>query len=272
MRDNIHTGFRVLCCGFCLWALQLGSYTVPINFGSALLVAAVIGMLLVYELAIRDVTPGVLILVLASVLGSIMGAFAVWHALQPPPPTGPLRPAGEPSPKLTCPQKADPGDLVIYFGTDARIGQGNGPFTAFKMADCPVLSFTRTKAGLNFSDVAYDYDGDIAFMIRNGVYEPQFPLELHALRPDPSTYILLDHYDQEVIYIRYLNPNAVRVRGRFICGEAPQVVVRDSGILLGGIRVAGITTGQHAAPGHACLKAGPEPRPKPYLRSMSAGG
>lgn len=265
MRDNLQTAIRILCCGFCLWALQLGSYTVPINLASALLVATVASVLLAYELAVRDVASGTLVGAFACVFGFIIGGFAVWHALQPPPPTGPLRPAGEPSPKLSCPEKAGPRDLVIYFGTDARIGQGDGPFTAFKVADCPVLAFTRTKAGLTFSDVGYDYDGDIAFMIRNGIYEPQFPLGLRPLRPDASTYVLLDHYDQEVIYVRFLNPNAVRVRGRFICGTAPQVVIRDTGILVGGIRIAGISSGQHAVPGHVCLKAGSEPRPRRLL-------
>jgi len=190
-----------------------------------------------------------------------VGGYFVW-AKQHPMPTGPLRPAHEPTPKLSCPDKPASGDLVIVFGPDARIGQGKGPFTAFRNADCSGPSFTRGPGGLSFSDVGYDYDGDVAFVIRGGTYIPLLPLPLHVMRPDPSTYILLDHYDQEVLYIRYLNPNAVRVRGRFICGEAPQAVVRDDAILKGGIRIGGIYTGQHRVPGHVCLKAGPQTLPQ----------
>jgi hypothetical protein len=267
MGEGVRTAVRIVVCAVALWSLELGSYTVPVNQGSAMLVATVIATLAVYELAIRDVPPRIFGLVGAGLAAAVMTAYFIWHAYQPPPPRGPLRPAHDPSPPLTCKEKPDPGDLVIHFGTDARIGQGKGPFTTFKVGDCSVLNFTRLKDGrLGFSDIGYDYDGDVAFMIRDGTYQALLPLALRVFRPDPSTYVLLDHYDQEVIYIRYLNPNAVRVRGRFICGEAPQVEVRDKAILLGGTRIFGITTGQHAGPGHVCLKAGAQTLPQPWRR------
>ena len=255
MRQNIQTLARVAATALALWALQVGSYSVPVTMQAALLVATVLAVLLLYEFAIRDAPGSWTVGVSGGVFVSIIGAYTIWHALQPPPPTGPLKPAGEPSPRLSCSIKPGPRDLVMAFGTDAMIGHGDGPFTPIKVASCPVLKFQRTPQGLSFKDIAYDYDGDIAFMIKDGVYEPQFILDLKILRPDPSTFILLDRYNQEVIYLRYLNPNAVRIRGRFLCGEAPQAVVRDDAILVGGTRLLGAWSGQRAIPGHICQEA-----------------
>lgn len=255
MKQTIQTIVRVGVIALALWLLQIGSYSVPINFQAALLVGTVIGILLLYELAIRDAKGSWTVGVSGTAFASIIGAYLVWHAFQPPPPTGPLKPANEPTPKLSCSLKPGPRDLVMAFGTDALIGHGNGPFTPIKVASCPVLKFQRTPQGLSFRDVAYDYDGDIAFMIKDGVYEPQFILDLKIIRPDPSTFILLDRFNQEVIYLRYLNPNAVRIRGRFLCGEAPQAVVRDDVILVGGMRLLGSWSGQKPIPGHVCQEA-----------------
>ena len=146
------------------------------------------------------------------------------HALQPPPPTGPLRPAGEPSPKLSCPRQARSrrsGDRCS--APMPVIGQGNGPFTPFKVADCPVLSLHAHGRGLTFSDVGYDYDDDIAFMIRDGIYQP---LSAPGTAGDPARSQHLSSCStitiRKSIYVRYLNRNAVRIRGRFMCGKAPR--------------------------------------------------
>ena len=75
---------------------------------------------------------------------------------------------------------------------------------------------------------------------------------LRALRPDRSTFLLLDRFDKEVLYVRYLNRNAVRIRGRFICGQAPQAIIRDDTILTGGVRIRGVFVGQRLAKGNRC--------------------
>ena len=55
---------------------------------------------------------------------------------------------------------------------------------------------------------------------------------------------------------------AVRVaridRGRFLCGEAPQAVIRDDTILVGGFRIGGVFFRQRPTKGHVCaaIKAG----------------
>jgi hypothetical protein len=99
----------------------------------------------------------------------------------------------------------------------------------------------------------YAESGDIAFHIMDNVYEPDTALRLRPSRPDRSTFVLRDRFDKEVLYVRYLNPGAVRIRGRFLCGGAPQAVVRDDAILVGGVRLNGVFIGQHPTRGHACV-------------------
>jgi hypothetical protein len=261
MRENFHTLFRALVCILALWLLEIGSYTVPFDRGAALLVATVVGVLVAYELAVRDVPPLRMGMTAGTIFALILAGFSIYRAFQPPPPNGPLRPAGEPTPAIACREKPGQGDLVMTFGTNSVIGHGDGPFTPFKVTDCPVLSLKRTAKGLVVNDIGYDDNNDVAFLIRNGVYQPMQILELRVIRPDPSTFILLDRFREEVVYVRYLNRNAVRIRGRFICGDA-QAVIGDRGILLGGKRINGVWYGKRSlGPARGCLVV-PSPVPR----------
>jgi hypothetical protein len=98
----------------------------------------------------------------------------------------------------------------------------------------------------------YDWNSDVAFSVNDNVYRPTMPLQLRPFRPDPHTLVILDRFDQEVLYFRYLNPRAVRIRGRFLCGEQPQAIIRDERIFTGGIRLNGVFLGLRATRGGAC--------------------
>lgn len=256
-RRDVFTALRILACGLLLWAFTLGGFSPAVRLPVVLAVATVFGVLVVYELYIRDVPQGWVLAALLGILGASLGGYAVWLHLQPPPPTGPLRPAQDPSPENDCPQKPGPRDLLVAFGTDRVVARGNGPVTPLYVADCPVLSLKRGTGGLMVDASFYDWNNDIAFRIENNVYEPYAPLQLYAWRPDPSTLIVLDRFEKEVLYVRYLNPHAVRVRGRFLCGEAPQAVIHDNRILVGGVRMNGVFIGQRATIGHVCATVSP---------------
>jgi hypothetical protein len=181
-----------------------------------------------------------------------------WHFLvpPPPPPTGALRPAGEPSPATTC--AARPGELVMAFGSDRVIGRGNGPFAPFASATCTGPLVTRTQQGLMVSAFGYDWYNDIAYGIRDNRIADLWAPGMHARRPDPHTIVVLDRFEHEVLYIRYLNRDAVRIRGRFLCGEEPQSVITDERILVGGVRISGVMFGQHVTAGHVCARLTPD--------------
>ena len=115
-----------------------------------------------------------------------------------------------------------------------------------------MLSLARKKDGLMLRAFGYDFNNDIAFRVMDNVYEPSMPLQLKDFRPDPSTFVLLDRFGKEVLYVRYLNRSAVRIRGRFLCGDKPQAVITDQVILVGGVRVNGVFLGQRPTKGHVC--------------------
>jgi hypothetical protein len=146
----------------------------------------------------------------------------------------------------------------MAFGPNRMVGTGPGPFTPIKVADCTVMALRRVGSGLMVRAFFYDWNNDVAFIVKDNIYAPTMPLSLRPFRPDPHTIVVLDRFDKEVLYVRYLNPNAVRIRGRFLCGEAPQAVIRDDVIMVGGVRIGGVFLRQRVAKAHACatLKSG----------------
>jgi hypothetical protein len=255
-RPWLRTGLRVLFTGLLIWGFFSGSS--PLSFGLVAVLALInaFALLLAYELAIRDLPTG---WVAAGVFGLIAVSFlayGAWLATRPPPPTGPLLPASEPTPQASCVEKIGPKDLVMAFGTNRAIGKGPGPYSPLKVADCAIMTLHRVGPGLMVKAFFYDYNGDVAFSVVDNVYEPTLPLQLRQFRPDPHTIVILDRFDQEVMYVRFLNPNAVRIRGRFLCGTAPQAVIRDDMILVGGVRISGAYFGQRLSKIQACAIVG----------------
>jgi len=250
-RRNHGTALRAIVCVFVFWAFLSGGVLFPLKPVVAAAAATGLGMLVAFELSIRDVSQG-------RVLGSMLlvdlavgGSYLLWRQMAPPVPVGPLVAADDPTP-AGCGDKPKADQLLMAFGTDRVLGKGPGPFTPLLVDDCVALKLFRRDGGLAIQAFGYTYTDDIAFHVIDNVYEPDSALKLRALRPDRSTFMVLDRFDKEVLYVRYLNPHAVRIRGRFLCGPAPQAVVRDDAIWVGGVRINGVFVGQHMAKGHLC--------------------
>ncbi len=248
------TGLRVLFCAGLVWFFTTGSYALPVNLLSATGLSTLLCVLLAYELEIRDVHPALVLGAMSAVLVLVLGGYGLWVLLRPPAPTGALLAAQEPSPPTFCSEEAGPDDLVMLFGTNRVVGRGNGPFMPFTVDECPGFRLRRTPEGLMIESAAYNWTSDLAFMVRDNEYQPLEGLQLRAYRPDRHTFVLLDRFDQEVIYVRYLNRNTARIRGRMLCGEAPQAVIRDNGVFVGGVRIGGAFFGLKRAPGGKCAE------------------
>jgi len=257
-RRNRGTAFRVAGFGLVAWAFAAGEALFPLKPAAVLAVATGLGMLVAFELLVREAPQ-------AWVLGSMLlvdaivgGSYLLWRQVQPSAPSGPLMAAADPSPPQECPEKPQASDLVMAFGTNRVLGKGPGPFTPLLVDDCVALKLSRQHGGLMIQSFGYAFTEDIAFHVMNNVYESDSALQLRASRPDRSTFVLRDRFDKEVLYVRYLNPGAVRIRGRFLCGMSPQAVIRDDAILVGGVRIGGAFLGQHPTKGHICatIRAG----------------
>jgi hypothetical protein len=190
---------------------------------------------------------------------AIVGAgYGIWQFLFPSvPPAGPLQAADEPMPPSICREKPKADDLVMLLGTSRVIGKGPGPFTPLLATDCSTVKLIRRGKGLVVEAFGIDNTNSLAYSVRENRLDLAMVAGLRARRPDPSTFILADRFNQEVIYVRYLNPGAVRIRGRFLCGANPQVVVRDGGTWVGGIRMRGVIVGQRPTKGHVCATMRP---------------
>jgi hypothetical protein len=251
---------------FCLFALCLfvlavfhNSIVTPETRGIALLgFATVISVLLGYELTARNLPLNMVLFIVMAVPPATDGSYMLWKYLfTPPQPRGPLIPAGEPSPPLACRDKPGPDDLVMAFGTNRVIGRGRGPFSPIQATDCSTIKLVPRDGGLIVEAFGFDWNNDVAYGVRDNRLEKAFVSGLHARRPDRSSFVLLDRFDQEVVYVRYLNRNAVRIRGRFLCGTNPQVVIHDAYTLIGGVRIGGVKFGQRPTRGHVCASMNP---------------
>lgn len=246
------TALRILFTLLLIWGFFSGSS--PLSFGLVAVLGLInaLALLLAYELAIRDLPTGWIAGGVFAVIGISFMAYATWLASRPPPPTGPLLSANEPAPDASCVEKIGPKDLVMAVGPDRAVGMGSGPYAPLKVADCTPITLRRVGLGLMVQAFFYDFNGDVAFSVINNIYQPTLPLQLRPFRPDPHTIVILDRFDKEVLYLRYLNRNAVRIRGRFLCGTAPQAVIRDDVILVGGVRISGAYFGQRRSKAHVC--------------------
>jgi len=254
-RRAFFTALRAAACLLLVWAFLSGGSPLSIGLPAILAVAMVAALLAVYELSIRGaamewVAGTVFFILCLSGLG-----YGVWYWTRPPEPTGPLLPANDATPPTTCRDAVASRGVVIVAAENRLVADGSGPFKALTVDDCPVLQLRRAGRGLMVDATFYDWTDDIAFRVADDIYTPFMPLRLRSFRPDPHTLVILDRFDQEVLYIRFLNPHALRLRGRFLCGEQSQVVIGDRAVLVGGTRIGGVYFGQRRDRRRVCATA-----------------
>lgn len=222
--------------GICLGVLvyDWGFLAWPMHRVMALLVmAAVFSFAWFYELTMRDAPMGQVLVGVLVIIGSaafLWGALTLFtHPL--PNSTAPLVAAGEALEAQGCYQP--PGALMAAVGSDRIIGRGRSAFTPFKVSGCSGPSFIVTPQGLVIDDFGYDGDGSVIFKIRHNLFDLMLGDYLHVHRPDRSSLGLYDEWEHEILYVRYLSPGVVRVRGRFLCGDYPPVTVNNASVTVG---------------------------------------
>lgn len=248
------TVLRALGCVVLAWLFAAGSSPLSFNGVTILAMTTLLSLLAVYELNIRDMSELWVLGVVSAIMLTGGAGYGVWKITRPLPYTGPLTPAADPTPSMACADKPGKSDLVMALGTDRVIGRGPGPFIPAMVHDCPTVQLRKVGGGLMVRAFFYDWSDDIAMHVLDNQFEVNAALSVRFFRPDPHTLVVLDRFDSEVLYVRYLNPGAVRIRGRFLCAEKPQAVITDTAILTGGVRIQGVFVGQHAAPGHQCAR------------------
>ena len=86
-----------------------------------------------------------------------------------------------------------------------------------------LLSITRDARGLSVSAKIYDKEGvKLAYVDDN---HPHAVGNVCARRPDVSTFVVEDFHGNELLFVRYLNPLAIEVRGIFAYPGHPWIQI-----------------------------------------------
>jgi hypothetical protein len=115
------------------------------------------------------------------------------------------------------------------------------------MFDHRILSFNTEDGLLTISAIISSRDGRIIAEIRDGEFDLNPNNYFTKYHPDFSKLSVIDSYNNEAIYIYYMNGNNIKLRGIFKY-QGNEVRITDDGIMLNGrelliIDCARLTTG-----------------------------
>jgi hypothetical protein len=146
--------------------------------------------------------------------------------------SGRLQAANDPTPPNGCDTSPIPGDAMkVLIGNNAVANMGFGKFTTLKIGNCEVLSLERTSQGVFVNADFFDGTDNPARIRNNEIVALNGENYTARQTRDLSTVIVKDKRGQELLYVRFINPNTVRVRGVFGCaGHRPVLVTDDQPI------------------------------------------
>ncbi len=140
----------------------------------------------------------------------------------PAPIVGWLQPADEPTPKNACdaiPNNMRPSisDLVIL-GDTVFAPTRLFAWPVITLGSCQLLTLRKDGNELHVNADIYSSTGELLGRIQNGGYSVSGGQDLIVERSgDLSTLVIHDKQGRELLYVRYVNQNAIRVRGEFSC-------------------------------------------------------
>lgn len=148
-----------------------------------------------------------------------------------------LQPANDPTPPNSCDESPVPrvrsAKPVVMIGDNAFVPGNPQNYDALAVGQCAPLNIQRKPNGTAISVDIYSASGHLIGRLRNNGYEMAGDQRLTVERSgDLSALVIHDEKGTELLYVRLINPDAVRIRGTFTC-PAPTlktVVVTDKGI------------------------------------------
>jgi hypothetical protein len=147
-----------------------------------------------------------------------------------------LIPANKPTPKGPCEamkEKQPEGSVALFAGgNEFWSNLEGGLFKIITLDDKPVVTMKKTQSGLLFSIDLFGQDGKIATKIRDNkaiLISKNFGYPTRS--NDRSALSLYDDYDEEILYVEYLNNNAVLIRGVFNGPKGADIAITDNEII-----------------------------------------
>ncbi len=166
------------------------------------------------------------------------GLAGITNAVVPPPPDvetgGTLQPGNDRTPSNGCDGTPIDADAVkVLVGNNATALNGLGRMTALKVGNCPVFGVERTLQGVSPVVDLFDSDGKHIAAISGGSFHA-FSGGAHLVdrRGDLGTLTISDTAGKELLFVKFLNPTTIQIRGIFGCpGHAPVIVKENQPIV-----------------------------------------
>jgi len=112
-----------------------------------------------------------------------------------------------------------------------------------QMGDQDMLSIERQGKQIAVTGDIYTSDGDAVHIERNSFETPQNGA-FKPKRPDKHTLKVFDKWHNEVLSMRFINPQAIEVSGIFWKpGRQFPLVLSDKGMMYGGFQINAACTG-----------------------------
>jgi len=149
-------------------------------------------------------------------------------ALNPTPVSTSLRglliPAADQAPYNPC--GPIPGNFItIYFGDSAVFTESN--IISFIKPYDDAFNIRRTASGILVNATIRTSDNQVVARIHDNVFRTQSDSHFQAQSPDPHTLYVLDGDDKVVLFVRYLNPFAIKILGQFYSPGQPPITITE---------------------------------------------
>jgi hypothetical protein len=196
----------------------------PENHLLALLfLAATLSGLAIYEMRVVYRLPQPMIEL--SIFGILLACGAVYFVVGPnqvAPTIGWLQPANEPTPPNGCDRLPaiyqGPKGPIIILADSGFIPGNSANVAAIQIGQCAPVMIRQGPNGIMVSADIYSPQGELVGQIRDNGYTMSGEKRLAVEKSgDLSTLVVHDAQRTELLYVRYLNPNAIRVRGVLSC-------------------------------------------------------
>lgn len=144
----------------------------------------------------------------------------------PPPPPKPtigwLQPANDPMPDNGCVTHLDKRDVALLIVGDTGYVMPNRNYSteAVTLGWCRSLTLHSTDNGISIDAQIFGQDGKKIGSVENNGYRIDGDL---IVDKDLNTIVVHDALGTELLWVRYLNERAIRVRGNFFC-PAPHAI------------------------------------------------
>jgi hypothetical protein len=154
----------------------------------------------------------------------------LYFVLGPTPPPAPtigwLQPGNYPTPDNGCgthPERAGEDAVLLIAGSDGYIvPRLNSSTQAITLGWCQSLTLHSTKSGLAIDAQIFGHNGTKIGYIENNGYNIDGNIFVDK---DSNTIAIHDADGQELLWVRYLNDRAIKVRGKLFCPAPHPITV-----------------------------------------------